>query len=99
MTRSGPHRMDMGKPDARMTSTLHCSEGDQLFDGPSRVAAQSKFRTRARWPPARVTAFIEIPAVSSRADGAYIQKPLRPRPERRTERKVPIASGVGIVPG
>src|SRR6476646_7385533 len=66
MIRSGPHRTDMGKPDARTSSTLHFRDWDQFFTGPSGVAAQSNSFTRARMSRARVTASIGIPAVPSR---------------------------------
>src|SRR4029077_4021056 len=66
MIRSGPHRTDMGKPDARTNSTLHFRDWDQFFVGPNGVAAQSNSSTRARMSRTRVTASIGIPAVSSR---------------------------------
>src|SRR6516164_3966004 len=63
---SDPHRMDIGKPDARTSSTLHFRDWDQFFAGPSGVAAQSNSFTRVRMSSARVTASIGISAVSSR---------------------------------
>src|SRR5262245_5055695 len=94
MTRSGPQRTDIGKPDARIRPTLHASEGDHVRRGPKGVASHSKSCTRARMSRARVTASIDIPVVFSSRQ-RRIDYPLRPADKRRTKGKVPSNLGKG----